>query len=173
MLSTNTTTNLFIHGSSINEIHGNYNGSINLNLHESGQTYIPTRRTREALPGIGEGCGVRFVKTSSSIQVSSWDATQYHIDHHLLDYEYSRTGLILAPWPCRCREICDRANDLRESSVERIHLFASFFRRGSPDRGTIINFIPTLAFQVRMSRTDLRQTRSSQTDINTTPEVDY
>ena len=43
-------------------------------------------------------------------------------------------------------------------SAERNHLLASFFfMRGSPDRGTIKNFIPTLAFQVGTSRTDLRQ----------------
>jgi len=50
------------------------------------------------------------------------------------------------------------AQTICESSAERNHLLASFFfLRGSSDRGTIRNFIPTLAFQVSMSRTDLRQ----------------
>ena len=51
------------------------------------------------------------------------------------------------------------AQTICESSAERNHLLASFFFvQGSPDRGTIKDFIPTLAFQVAMSRTDLRQT---------------
>ena len=50
------------------------------------------------------------------------------------------------------------AQTICETSAERGHLLASFFfMRGSPDRGTIRNFIPTLAFQVGMSRTNLRQ----------------
>ena len=58
-----TATNLSIHRSSFNEIHGNYYGS-----HELGQTLIPTissnidlpirRRTHEALPVIGKGRSV-------------------------------------------------------------------------------------------------------------------
>ena len=50
------------------------------------------------------------------------------------------------------------AQTICESSAECNQLLASFFFvRGSPDRGAIRNFIPTLAFQVAMSRTDLRQ----------------
>ena len=50
------------------------------------------------------------------------------------------------------------AQTVCELSAKRNHLLASFFfMRGSPDRGTIKNFIPTLALQVCMSRTDLRQ----------------
>jgi len=50
------------------------------------------------------------------------------------------------------------AQTICESSAGRNHLLASFFfMRGSPDRGTIRNFIPTLALQVSTSRTDLRQ----------------
>ena len=50
------------------------------------------------------------------------------------------------------------AQTICELSAEHNLLLASFFfMRGSLDRGTIRNFIPTLAFQVSMSRTDLRQ----------------
>ena len=38
--------------------------------------------------------------------------------------------------------------------------------RGSPDRGTIRNFIPTLAFQVSMARTDLRQHMGNAVDAD-------
>jgi len=50
------------------------------------------------------------------------------------------------------------AQTISESSAERNQLLASFFfMRRSPDRGTIRNFIPTLALQASTSRTDLRQ----------------
>ena len=50
------------------------------------------------------------------------------------------------------------AQTICELSAERNHLLASFFfMRGSPDRGTIRNFIPTLASQIGTSRPDVRQ----------------
>ena len=50
------------------------------------------------------------------------------------------------------------AQTICESSAERNQLLASFFfMRNSRDRGTIKNFIPTLALQLSTSRTDLRQ----------------
>jgi len=50
------------------------------------------------------------------------------------------------------------AQTICESSAERNQLLASFFfMRGSPDRGTIRNFIPTLALEVSTSRKDLGQ----------------
>ena len=74
MLPANASSNLFIHGSSFNEIRGDYNYFANsgVNPHESGQRRIhivlsenidPTiplmhRRTREAFPGIGKGRSV-------------------------------------------------------------------------------------------------------------------
>ena len=61
------------------------------------------------------------------------------------------------------------AQTICESSAERNQLLASFFfMRGSSDRGTIRNSIPTLALQVSTSRTDLRQHIGNAMDADLT-----
>ena len=61
------------------------------------------------------------------------------------------------------------AQTICESSAERNQLLASFFfLRGSPDRGTVRKFIPTLALQVSTSGTNLRQHIGNAMDADLT-----
>ena len=169
MLPSGTATNLFIHGSSLTEIHGNANyhtiGSIN--LHESGQTRIPMV--------LSENHFSYLIGLARLFQASAKDAAYDSLGRHppskchpgtrldiigtIEHWIMSTTGpaVFWLHGPAGSGKSAI-AQTICESSAERDQLLASFFfKRGSPDRAGIRNFTPTLAFHVAMSRTDLRQ----------------
>ena len=172
MIPPNASTNLFIHGSSFNEIHGdaytyNYHNASSVEPHESGQRELLSFRRRLTLQ-----CPVGFMKL---FKASAKDAAYDSLGRHPPSKCHSgtRLGVIatLERWitstagpgifwlhgPAGSGKSAI-AQTICELSAERNHLLASFFfMRGSPDRGSIGNFIPTLAFQVGTSRMDLRK----------------
>ena len=162
-----TSTNLFIHGSSLTEIHGDANYIGSLNPHESGQTQIPIISSGINLPCL-VGLARLFQASAKDVAYDSLEryppskchpGTRRDIIETIERWITNPAGLgvfwLHGPAGSGKSAI---AQTICESSAERKQLLASFFfMRGSPERRTIRNFIPTLACQASTSKTDLRQ----------------